>query len=169
LQLATAEKFGLEPPAYVAKMAKQFDTEPEFAKTRQQARLFVDAMYEYTQDWLKSRGVKELVLFRGMRNSIGADTAPVDAAAGPVPASVHLNPLNSWTAKYDTSWNFSEANGYVLTARVPASKVIGCCFTGLGCLGEQEFVVAGALGQQVMAVANGKVRYDHLSGTTWQS
>lgn len=56
-----------------------------------------------------------------------------------------------------------------LTARVPASKVIGSCFKGLGCLNEQEFVVAGGQGQQVMAVANSKVRYDHLSGTTWQS
>jgi hypothetical protein len=150
-------------------MATQSDAEPGFAQTRQQARQFVDAMYEHTQDWLQSRGIKELVLFRGMRNTIGADTAPVDAASGPVPASVHLNPLNSWTAKYDTSWNFSEMNGYVLTARVPASKVIGSCFTGLGCLNEQEFVVAGGQGQQVMAVANSKVRYDHLSGTTWQS
>jgi hypothetical protein len=47
--------------------------------------------------------------------------------------------------------------------------VIGSCFTGLGCLNEQEFVVAGGQGQQVMAVANNKLRYDHLSGTTWQS
>ena len=169
LQVATAAKFGLEVPSYVAKMAAQFGPEPGFGKTKTEARQFVDAMYDQTQDWLKSRGIKELVLFRGMRHSIGADAAPVDAAAGPIPASVHLNPLNSWTAKYDTSYNFSENQGYVLTARVPASKVIGCCFTGLGCLGEQEFVIAGGQGQQVMAVANSKVRYTELTGGTWDA
>jgi hypothetical protein len=169
LQVAAAEKFNLEPPDYIAKVVPQFATHPNWGNAKDDARRFVDAMYERTQEWLESKGIKELVLFRGMVGTIGADTAPVDAAAGPLQASVHLNPLNSWTAKYDTSYNFSHYAGYVLTARVHASKVIGCCFTGLGCLGEQEFVVAGGQNQQVMAVANSKVRYDHLSGTAWKA
>jgi hypothetical protein len=169
LQAAAAEKFGLEPPSYIAKMTAEFAAHPEWEKGKGEARRFVDAMHERTQDWLSSRGITELVLFRGMRGTIGADTAAVDGAAEPVGATVHLNPLNSWTGTYDTSFNFSEHDGYVLTARVPASKVIGCCFTGLGCLSEQEFVVVGGAGQQVTAVANKQVRYGHLSGTTWKS
>jgi hypothetical protein len=170
LQIAAAEKFGLQPPGYVAERAAELQSATGFSQTREEAGRFLDAMYERTQDWLSSRGIKELVLFRGMTSSIGSDTAPVDAAHEPVQASVHLNPLNSWTASYDTTSVFSgSGSGYVLTARVPASKVVGCCFTGLGCLSEQEFVVVGGANQQVMAVANENVSYDHLRGTTWKS
>jgi hypothetical protein len=168
LQAAAAEKFGLEPPAYIAKMAGEFAAHPNWENGKGQARRFVDAMYERTQEWLSSRGITEIVLFRGMNGTIGADTTAVDAASEPIEATVHLNPLNSWTGRYDTTHTFAGNNGYTLTARVPASKVIGCCFTGLGCLNEQEFVVVGGAGQQVAAVANKNVRYGHLSGTTWK-
>jgi hypothetical protein len=172
LQVAAAEKFGLELTGWMAKTASELGAQPGFGETREKARRFVDAMYEHTQDWLSSRGIKEVVLFRGMHDSIGADTAPVDAATGPIPASVHLNPLNSWTASYHTSQMAAFAGagtkGYVLTARVPAHKVIGCCFTGVGCLNEQEFVIAGGQGQKVMAVAKHKVSYSHASGKKWE-
>jgi hypothetical protein len=172
LQVAAAEKFGLELTGWMAKTAGELGAQPDFGETKEKARRFVDAMYEHTQDWLSSRGIKEVVLFRGMHTSIGADTAPVDAAAGPIPASVHLNPLNSWTASYHTSQMAAFAGagpkGYVLTARVPAHKVIGCCFTGVGCLQEQEFVIAGGQGQKVMAAAKHKVSYGHASGTRWE-
>jgi hypothetical protein len=174
MQVATADKLGLELTDYVAKVASQLGSEPDFAHTREEARHFVDAMYERTQEWLSSRGVKELVLFRGANkflgattNVIGADTTPVDAAPGPIPATVHLNPLNSWTASWHTVPIFSTWYGYVLTARVPAHKVIGCCFTGLGCLGEQEFVVAGGSGQKVTAATYPKAGYGSADQGKW--
>jgi hypothetical protein len=167
MQVATAEKFGIELTGYVAKVASQLGSDPVFAKTREQARDLVDAMYERTQEWLSSRGIEELLLFRGMTKTIGADTAPVDAAPGPIPAAVHLNPLNSWTASYGTVHTFTGWNGYVLTARVPAHKVIGCCFTGLGCLGEQEFVVAGGSGQKVTAATYPKAGYGGTEQGKW--
>jgi hypothetical protein len=121
LQVAAAEKFGLEPTGYLAKVGAEFNAKPGFAKTKEEARRFVDAMYEHTQEWLKARGIKEVALFRGMHDSIGADTAPVDAAPGPIPAK------------------------------------------------EQEFVVAGGSGQQVMAAANQKVSYSHAGGSHWKA
>jgi hypothetical protein len=79
-----------------------------------------------------------------------------------------MRPFGERTATSTTSprTTFTDLHGYTLSVRIPASKVIGCSFTGLGCLGEQEFVVAGGSGQQVMAVANSTVRYHHAIGNS---
>jgi hypothetical protein len=172
LQMAAAEKFGLEPTPYVAKQDHKFiqpGQSAEYAGYRDQARLFVDAMYSTTQEWLAERGIKELVLWRGMQKSVG--TSPevletIKASGKPLDVDAHLNPMNSWSASYDKAKSFA-AGGFILSARVPTSQVIGSCFTGTGCLHEQEFVVLGGKEVNVTAAALQKVDYEHVSGGEW--
>ena len=48
----------------------------------------------------------------------------------------------------------------------PASHVIGCCFTGAGCLREHEFVVLGGTDVKVSAVSRTKAQWK-MPATAW--
>jgi hypothetical protein len=106
-----------------------------------------------------------------MHGSIGTPKEVLDsiqASDKPLEVSAHLNPMNSWSASYDKARVFASSGGFMLSARVPASKVIGSCFTGTGCLNEQEFVVLGGEGVTVTAAHLGSVGYPHVSGGKWE-
>jgi hypothetical protein len=128
-------------------------------------------MHSATQGWLSDHGIKEVVVWRGMKHSIGTSPAVLDtikAADKPLECGAHLNPMNSWSASYDTAAGFAGAGGFMLSAKVPASHIIGCCFTGAGCLNEQEFVVLGGEGVSITAAHVEKVSYPHVSGWKWE-
>jgi hypothetical protein len=174
MQMAAAEKFGMEPTPYLAKQDAQFSHSGDasaYAKYKEQTRELVGAMYSTTQDWLAEHGIKELVVWRGMHSSIGTAKEVLDsikASDQPLEVAAHLNPMNSWSANYDKARSFAGPSGFILSARVPASKVIGSCFTGTGCLNEQEFVVLGGEGVPVAAAYVGNVAYHHASGGNWE-
>ena len=160
LQAAAAEKFGVEPTPFIRKQDESMaKSNPNHAKTKQMARQCVDAMYTLTQEWFAERGIGELVLYRGMRKTVGADPTPLKTAGKPLEVTAHLNPLNSWSTSYHTAMLFSGSDGYILSARIPVSRIVGSCFTGVGCLNEREFVVLGGTGQKVTGAWNGKVDY----------
>jgi hypothetical protein len=143
--MAATEEFGVAPTASVAARDVAYTgSVGGYPQLKAEARRLVAAMYQRTQEWLAARGITELVLFRGMTGSVGAnDPATLERirrAPAPVTAEVHLQPLNSWSVNLHTARVFG---AYVLTARVPAASVVGSCFTGTGCLSEQEFVVLG--------------------------
>lgn len=128
-------------------------------------------MYSSTQEWLAEKGVKEVIVWRGMKQSIGTAPEVLDAIKAsdlPLEVSAHLNPMTSWSANYDMACGFAGHHDYVLCARVPASHIVGCCFTGAGCLKEQEFVVLGGDDVQVSAAHLSKVQYTQVSGFTWE-
>lgn len=166
LQAAAAEKFGLEPTPFIKKQDQAMAKASEYAKTREQARRCLDAMYARTQQWFAERGIKELTLFRGMKKTVGADPTPLKTSGQPLDVIAHLNPLNSWSTSYTIATGFSGADGYVLSARVPVSRVVGSCFTGVGCLNEKEFVVLGGTGQKVTGAWSGKVNYGKVVGSS---
>jgi hypothetical protein len=160
LQAAAAEKFGVEPTPFIKKQDESMaKSNPDYATTKERARACVDAMYARTQQWFAERGIKELTLFRGMKKTVGADPTPLKETGKPLEVTAHLNPLNSWSTDYEIAKAFSGGLGYVLTARVPVSRVVGSCFTGVGCLNEKEFVVLGGTGQKVTGAYNEKVNY----------
>lgn len=67
-----------------------------------------------------------------------------------------------------TAEQFGGPDGYMLTAKVPVDRVVGSCFTGVGCLREQEFVVLGGANVTVAAAAKANVSYSHLGKGPWK-
>lgn len=106
----------------------------------------VRAEYAATQQWFKDRGIKSLVLYRGMRDVRG------DLEAGDV-AKVDANPLSSWTTTRSMAQQFAVLDGtssvrsvsdnLVIAMEVPVSAIQSIPFTGRGCLVETEVVVIG--------------------------
>ena len=56
LQVAAAEKFGLQPTGFIAHREHHFQAnDPNYAKTKAAAAKLVDAMYETSQQWPRIR------------------------------------------------------------------------------------------------------------------
>jgi hypothetical protein len=101
-------------------------------------KAFVKAQYRITQEWFEERGIKELVVYRGVTNPIGEDKKS---------GTVRLRPLSSWSQRLDTSLKFTggtpNRNGTVFKSVVDVKDIFSTPFTGFGCLEEEEIVVLG--------------------------
>lgn len=80
-------------------------------------------MYERTQEYLKSRGIKELTVYRGIK------TQPTKTPDGePVPeGKVWVPPVASWTTSRQVALSFAnedEQNGELLMMKVPAKDIL---------------------------------------------
>ena len=99
---------------------------------------FVKAQYRITQEWFEERGIKELVVYRGVTNPIGADEKS---------KTLKLRPLSSWSQRLDTSLKFTggtiNPNGTVFRSIVDVKDIFSTPFTGFGCLEEEEIVLLG--------------------------
>jgi hypothetical protein len=109
--------------------------EPHEVKTARAAlQEFVQAQYENTQDYLKSKGRDHVYVVRGMDFDV---THQYEA-----PSAVKLQPASSFSANYKTSAHgFSSSHSSVLVMKVPREQVLGTYQTGFGCTGEHELVV----------------------------
>jgi hypothetical protein len=106
----------------------------------------VRAEYAATQQWFADRGIKSLVLYRGMRDVRG------DLKAGDE-VKVTANPLSSWTTTRSMAEQFAVLDGtsrlsevsdnLVIAMEVPVSAIQSIPLTGRGCLVETEVVVIG--------------------------
>lgn len=123
--------------------------------------LFVEAVYDETQEVLRDAGVSKLPIFRGMyftpRGEYveGVPEAPQwvfgepDRDTSYTPdIKVELNPASSWaavsnTAKLFANSNYDAAVRVLLKAEVPAEDVWSLATTGVGALDESEVVVLG--------------------------
>ena len=104
-----------------------------------------------------------------MKQSVGTSKEVlhvIDASDKPLEVSAHLNPMNSWSLNPKTALAFAGTSGYLLGAVTRASHVIGCCFTGAGCLREHEFVVLGGTEVKVSAVSRAKAHWK-MPSTGW--
>lgn len=124
-------------------------------KSQRALRAFVRAQYAETQAMFEGLGIKptdDLTLFRGMKFS-PANPSPFED--GFSATSVTSNPMSSWSVSYPTAVMFgSTPTGYtkagerksaaLLSAKIPASRVLSTPMTGDGALGEYEVVVIGA-------------------------
>jgi hypothetical protein len=152
LQAAAADEFGVELTEWqkgkIAKGPEEFNR-PGFTghyeHHRKEGRKFLRKSYDDTQRKLAEAGVKRVTLYRGYQ---GEDVAGADVG------DVHWlkpNALSSWSsdpkiAKHFSDVKSSEApgeHGVIYKMEVPASRVIGTSFTGLGTQGIEEYVLLG--------------------------
>lgn len=106
-------------------------------------RAFARAQYESTQIWLQKRGIKRVILFRGLSLTSLPRTDENHII------DVTMNPLSSWTLDYDTALGFARSGNHgsavMLMAEVPAERIFATPRTGVGCLPEWEIVLLGGL------------------------
>jgi Dinitrogenase reductase ADP-ribosyltransferase (DRAT) len=107
-------------------------------------KAYVDQVYNDTQALLKSQGVTEISMFRGVGG--------INELSGTEGTEQHvgLNPVSSFSLSSDTARTFAESSsdafgehGYILETTVPAERIFSTSFTGPGCLGETEMIVTG--------------------------
>ena len=116
--------------------------------------VFLRTMYAETQSQLRERGITSFVLYRGF-----ADAEKVNSGRVQMRRSM---PASAWSADHEEGIRFAHMRArnrpgrkpYLLTATVPASRILGTPRTGFGCTGEWEYVVVGADGEyQLEALA----------------
>jgi hypothetical protein len=154
VQLVANDQFGLGA-TYVGALRNDpaaLGQASTFAKQHRQALgVFLQGMYEETQNWLEANHVGPdgyVTLYRGW--TANTQTEPGLAGANlkkGVVADVSLQPLSSFTTQYATAKGFSTAGigntPLVMAVRVPVSRILGTGRTGFGSLFMREVVVLG--------------------------
>lgn len=159
-QIAVSQKMGMNGHGmdYVEPHILD-DAKRMYSDNKQAVDVIVDKVYQDTQNLFERAGVKDLLLFRGMRYQGGKAPEPVRAAlsgepnwgsdkkipAVAVDTHIRQNPLSSWTSNVRTAARFA-SQGSVLSlskAKVPRERIFSSSITGAGCLTEEEYVVLG--------------------------
>lgn len=106
----------------------------------------LSAMYEDTQARLKSMGIEQMTLWRGMTST---EAIPIGTVR-----SVDANALSSWTAQPKTAVVvFAKGDGYILEQTIPAERIFSVNGSGFGCVDEWECVVLGTpTGQEYVQI-----------------
>jgi len=92
---------------------------------------FIKAQYVITQDDLKSKGIKDLYLYRGMH-------ADLDDYMYEGNQPIKYQPISSFTPNLSTARMFGTKICHV---KIPASLVLSTFMTGFGCANEYEVAV----------------------------
>ena len=108
-----------------------------------ETRKFLRAMYDLTQEKLKSMNIDEVILFRGVKISDNKFNKVVNLAINKYKG----NAAESWSADYNIA---NEFGNLVSMAKIPANRIIGSCISGYGCLDEFEFIILGGTNDNVM-------------------
>lgn len=112
---------------------------------------YVQATYDLTQEFLAKQGIKEITVYRGVRDvaSLGgvADSTEIfDVKTRPASAwSVNPQTAKSFASELDYS-NVTDVKrivGGVIQSVVDVSQVLGMAGTGMGCFHEFETVLLG--------------------------
>lgn len=111
-----------------------FSSDPEIALLQHEQ--LAATIYKHTQDFLKKKGVKQLILFRGMEKSSNFSGFGVNIKK----VTIKMNPLSSFSHSLEECLNFGP---YIIAAVIPAARIFSCPLTGHGCYEEEEFVVIG--------------------------
>ncbi|MFF2021179.1 NUDIX domain-containing protein [Streptomyces sp. NPDC058171] len=144
LQEATKEEFGLtEVLEWHMDPKVEFAVNLELAYNRDVLREFLRTQYEMTQEVLAARGVTEVISYRGLTWSEGA--AQPEWAGLEVGDSFEARqrPLASWSADRQIVADWLEqrgGHGVILVDRKPAEDVLSLPVTGMGYLGQKEWV-----------------------------
>lgn len=104
---------------------------------------YMKASYAQTQDYLKANGIKNVAVYRGLRQNSPEHVVPEGDVSFP------QRPLSSWTASAEVTthfnrapWSNSGVNGYRVQATIPAERVFSIGGRGgPASLGEYEVVV----------------------------
>jgi hypothetical protein len=115
---------------------------------------FLLAQYQATQDRLSERGITSVELSRGYRSY---DGTPV-WADGAQTADLPLRPMSSFTSDPSIAGRFARAtdgsDGFVISATVPADRILSTPRSGMGALSESEFVVLDGPGSWAVRPAD---------------
>jgi transcriptional regulator with XRE-family HTH domain len=114
--------------------------------TKDQRKLFIREMYDWTQSDLKSLAFlhenEDVTLFRG----INRDYLPYTKNDV---VSYKGNAIESWSVSdrsaADFAFNRQTGTGIVLAITVPRRNIISTAVTGLGCLSEGEVIISGTI------------------------
>lgn len=125
--------------------ANERTTTPLFSSEKQ--RKFLRGMYDVTQRELSKRGVSEVHLIRGTRADVPTTGVEITVRL-PSGASIlssrnvraDLSSMSSWTTSLSTAEGFGST---IVSARIPANRIISMYGTGFGSRGEFEWVVLG--------------------------
>lgn len=183
LQEAVALEFGLTEYAPVRVFENDLDADLSLVRERAQDdlavnenvyRRFARAQYEATQELLREKGVRELVLYRGTSNlpELVSDPRP-EGGDGGFEATATLRPASSWTtakatAASFTGFTYEEFEGWerrpfgIIKAVVPAERVLSLPLTGQGSLDESEVRVLAGPGR-VLVYPSEETRGDSLA------
>jgi hypothetical protein len=100
------------------------------------SKAYLEAEYTITQNFLKSKGIGQVTLFRGTQNN----GSKLDDGE----TEVTMQPMSSWaTTPRDSTGFLGGYSGAIMVAQVPASRVQSTAVTGRGCLEESEVIVRG--------------------------
>ncbi len=112
------------PPIAIHEVSSEYPTK--------QYERFLKAQYDLTQEYFKKKGIKELVVYRGVGNSYmpSRDT------------HVALQPMSSCSLTYDVAENFGH---HVMMMKVPVEDILSIPLTGYGCTNEHEVVILGGI------------------------
>ena len=100
---------------------------------------FLRAQYDVTQEHLAAAGVSSVTLYRGTDIVEGMNPQIGD---GGKTVELDLRPMSSFSTRRGAANGFG-AN--VISAEVPADRILSTAVTGNGCLNEQEVVVLGGV------------------------
>jgi hypothetical protein len=117
-------------------------------------RDFIRAEYDLTQADLAAAGITALRLHRGFSWNWIREDVPEWAQSEGVKPVPPLRPLSSWSAVegladgYAANRAYGAAHsGVIVSASIPADRVVACPRTGAGALSEAEFIVMALPGE----------------------
>ncbi|MFJ4189460.1 hypothetical protein [Kitasatospora sp. NPDC089509] len=148
LQETAQDAFGLHPAAdwpSTDQIARETAEQRAALGTGHAAMLA--AMWERTQNHLAEAQLGSLTVWRGVATPDGRPPAGW-TAAGSTLSDPPLRPLSAFSLDPDVAHGFAtdEGPGFVMSAIVPAERVIATPATGLGCLDESEVVILAGPG-----------------------
>lgn len=129
MQEIVAEEFGLTSAEWPLTDSMRAEVDKVKAAEGPFLRDFVHAQYEWTQSELGPGN--NLTLYRGTTRILPEDATAIDN-----------RPLSSWTYDVVTANTFA-SGGTVVSAGVPAERILATPMTGIGSAEELEFVILG--------------------------
>ncbi|NYH53033.1 hypothetical protein HNR06_002622 [Nocardiopsis arvandica] len=115
----------------------------ELGYNRDAFRDFARTQYEMTQEVLAERGITELIGYRALTWREGAPRPEwADQEVGSSFQALH-RPLESWSADRQVAADWLETRGgpgVILAERMPAEDILSVPLTGMGYLGQKEWV-----------------------------
>lgn len=145
LQRAAEEEFGLKPWAAFRRRRAWKQAEDFYTRYAGGLRAFLRAMYDWTQEYFRARGITRVWAWRGM----GLARGQYRQLRGFGKIATKLQPMSSFSAEYDVSRLFASGRGrgMMIGAEIPVERIIATARTGFGCLNEAEVVVLSGPGE----------------------
>jgi len=170
MQLAAEKEFGLKGSSIWWDKTALAEAKTLFETHEVAARRFLREMYNDTQAYLKSQGLKTVRVARGYVGDIGI--APSTIANPMSKVNIKLQPMSSFsgdtfTAKSFAGIPFAEPAS-MLFAEIPVNRVLSCPVTGYGCKAEFEYVILGSQKAGKETVLASMIEHKQYKGGFWE-